>query len=393
MREAFSIEELRYLTLEKIERLQNVKFRAGAKNLLPETKFYAGLFKKYRVDPHNLKTVDDWQKQGLPLVNKFYYMKHLEDFIVRPKNPFSTHLEYLRELSFSDAMDFTTNVVSRQALAKKLKYFYHPKMPLFSGGTQSGKPTPTFVTSTQLHNLRNTMAKAIQIMSPEYLKDTVGINLFPYGPHLAWYSVQIAFDIGADLNLATAAGNAMRTKDLIKMADSFKPNIFAGMAEYIANKFLPAAARNKVKLPKKALFVNGAEKMSDKNKEKIIRLAKKTGIKEPLVLDFYGASELKEDVMPECMPNSGFHHIAQLSNIIRTVKINKMPKGDKLITDWEFTKPEEGGAAIIWNINGAGTLLNGYLIGDKYEKIIKGRCPNCRIKTERIFGISRLKLK
>jgi hypothetical protein len=56
------------------------------------------------------------------------------------------------------------------------------------------------------------------------------------------------------------------------------------------------------------------------------------------MLDFYGASELKEGIMPECRPGEGFHHIAPLSNIIKTVRVNKMPKGDKLITDWEFTR-------------------------------------------------------
>ncbi|MBW3017641.1 hypothetical protein KY325_00590, partial [Candidatus Woesearchaeota archaeon] len=358
----------------------------------PQTKFYSDLFFEYGIDPNNLKKAEDWEKQGLPLVKKFYYMNHVKDFIVKPANPFKTHLAYLRDLSFSESANFAFTAVNKNILRAKLYYFYHPKMPLFSGGTQSGRPTPTLITHSQLQNLQSVMALAVQMMRSDlYDMDTVGMNLFPYGPHLAWHAVHTAFTLGTDLNLATAAGNAMRTKDLVLLADRFKANVFSGMAEYFANRFLPLAARKKIKLPEKILFINGSEKMTETDKDKIINLTKKLGVSNPLILDFYGASELKEDIMPECMAGSGFHHLAPLSTIIRTVKINKMTKGDKHITDWEFS--DDGGAAVIWNINGAGTLLHGYLIGDKYEKIIKGKCPNCMLNTERIFGIDRLKLK
>ncbi|MBW3004226.1 hypothetical protein KY310_00125 [Candidatus Woesearchaeota archaeon] len=377
----------------QIEKLQNAKFHAAANNLLPCTKFYSNLFKEYGVDPAKLKKVEDWQKQGLPLIKKFYYMKHVEDFVVRPEDPFKTHLAYLRDLSTGAALDLAFKVIDKPILARMLHDFYHPKMPLFSGGTQSGKPTPTLITTMQLRNLNNIMAISSQLMSQEYFKDTVGMNLFPYGPHLAWHAVQTAFNLGVDLNLATAAGGAMRTKDLVEMADKFKANVFAGMAKYMANRFLPLAVKNKIKLRQTALFINGSEPMLPKDKEKILQLSKKLGVKNPMILDFYGASEMKEDIFIECLPGSGFHHIAPLSTIIKTVKINNMNKGDFFIRDWEFTKPEEGGAAVIWNINGAGTVLHGYLIGDQYEKIIKGRCPNCMLNTERVYGVSRLKLK
>jgi phenylacetate-coenzyme A ligase PaaK-like adenylate-forming protein len=392
MRQLLSVQELRSLNPMQIERLQNVKFHACAKNLLPHTKFYANLFKECGVDPDKLKKVEDWHKQGLPLVKKFYYMKHVEDFVVKPEDPFKTHLSYLRDLSTGAAFDLALKVIDKPMLAKTLHDFYHPKMPLFSGGTQSGKPTPTLITTTQLRNLNNVMGISAQLMSQDYFKDTVGMNLFPYGPHLAWHAVQSAFNQGVDLNLATAAGGAMRTKDLVEMADKFKANVFAGMAKYMANRFLPMAVKKKIKLRQNVLFINGSEPMLPKDKEKILSLSKKLGAKNPLMLDFYGASEMKEDIFIECLPGSGYHHIAPLSTIVKTIKINHIKKGD-FIDDWEFTSPEKGGAAVIWNISGAGTVLHGYLIGDKYEKIIKGRCPNCRLNTERVYGVSRLKLK
>jgi phenylacetate-coenzyme A ligase PaaK-like adenylate-forming protein len=276
MRDTLRIPELKSLSFDKIERLQNARFRAVAQNFLPQTKFYANLFKEYNVDPKNLKTVEDWQTQGLPLVKKFYYMKNVKDFIVTPENPFTTYTNYLASLSTGEAIEFYLNLLHKETLKAKLHYYFNPKMPVFSGGTQSGKPTPTFATHAQLLNLQNIMAIAAEMIQSD-LKDmhTVGMNLFPYGPHLAWHAVNTAFNIGVNMNLATAAGGAMRTKDLVIMADKFKANVFAGMAEYIAKKFLPMAVKKKIKLGPKAMFINGSEKMNYKDKTKIISLAKK----------------------------------------------------------------------------------------------------------------------
>lgn len=390
MRAQVSLSELKSLGFGNIERIQDAKFHAVAKNLLPQTRFYSSLFRQYGVDPANLKSVEDWHKQGLPLISKFDYMDKVQDFIVQPEDAFKTHAAYLKDLSYFEAFDFTLGLVQKPAVTRTLKDFYHPKMPLFSGGTQSGKPTPCFVTKRQLDNLKGIMKIAFALMGPEYLEETVGMNLFPYGPHLAWHAVHSAFDLGVDLNLATAAGGAMRTKDLVDMADRFDANVFAGMAEYMANRFLPLAVKKKAKFSERAVFINGSEPLSVKDKERIVALAKKLGIKRSLILDFYGASELKEDIFVECLPGSGFHHIAPLSTAVRTVDVERLPKKGSFIEDWDFTEPEEGGAAVVWNIGGAGTMLHGYLLGDKYEKIVKGRCPNCLLDTERIYGVRRL---
>ena len=394
MEEILNFEELKKLSFEKIERLQNDRFRAVVSHLLPHTRFYGELFREHGINPAKLRSVEDWHKLGLPLVKKLYYMNHVEDFIVRPEHTFSAHASYLLSLDAGEVMDLYANLLDEHSLQMKLRNYYQPKMPLFSGGTQSGRPTPTFITGTQLGNLNEIMAIAAQLMAKQLDGiNTVGMNLFPYGPHLAWHAVQTAFNSSVNLNLATAAGGAMRTKDLVMMAGKFKANVFAGMADYIANRFLPMAVKSKIKLGPNAVFINGAEGMTAKDRDKIISLAQTLGAVEPIVLDFYGASELKEDIMPECAPGSGFHHISPLSTIIKTVRINSMPKGDALITDWEFAKPDEGGAAAIWTIDGAGTLLHGYALGDSYQKIIKEKCPNCGLNTERIYGIKRIELK
>jgi len=261
-------------------------------------------------------------------------------------------------------------------------------MVIFSGGTESGKPTPVLLTAKQkFDTLMNVLKITGEIMLKQLGEErTTGMNLFPYAPHLGWHAVHHALDLNADLNLCTAGGNAMSTERLLQIADKAKPNIICGMSDYLRNRFLPLAIERKIKLPKKVLFINGAQKMVDSERKKIRELAKKVGVRKAIVVDLYAASELKEALLPECTPGSGYHHIAPLSAILKTVEVHRATK--EYIDDWDFS---ESGHAVSWNIDGAGTLLAGYFIGDNYEKIIKERCKDCKLNVTRITDINRIR--
>jgi len=198
--------------------------------------------------------------------------------------------------------------------------------------------------------------------------------------------VHHALDINADLNLCTAAGGAIPTERLIALAGKAQPNIICGMSDYLRNRFLPMAIEKKIKLPEQVLFINGAQKMVDSEREKITELARKVGVRQAIVLDLYGASELKEALLPECSPGSGYHHVAPLSAVIKTVEVNHST--DEVIDDWNFAP---NGYAASWNTDGAGTLLAGYFIGDKYDSVVQEKCPQCQLNVTRIFGINRIR--
>ncbi|MGH9879704.1 MAG: hypothetical protein ACRD5H_18910, partial [Nitrososphaerales archaeon] len=205
--------------------------------------------------------------------------------------------------------------------------------------------------------------------------------------HLGWHAVHHALDINADLNLCTAAGGAIPTERLISLADKAKPNIICGMSDYLLNRFLTLEIEKKITLPEKVIFVNGAQKMHDAERDKITELARKIGVKQAIVLDLYGASELKEALLPECKPGSGYHHVAPLSTIIRTVEATHAT--DEVIDEWKFV--EGGGYAASWNTDGAGTLLAGYFIGDKFDKVTNDKCANCGLNVSRIYEINRIR--
>jgi hypothetical protein len=383
------------MSLETIERLQQQRFRATVRFLLPAVKAYRDLFKQHGVDFADIRKVEDWKRRGLPLLKKAYYKEHATDFLVKvhPSQAFSV---YERFLSAQESAAYVALLIraltARSRLEKEIKNFFHPKMIAFSGGTESGRPTPVFVTARQ----KDTMKKILGIATEMILKQfdsggrLVGMNLFPYAPHLGWHAVHEALEQAADLNLCTAAGGAIPTERLVELAEAAQANIYAGMSDYLRNRWLPVAAEHKVKLPEKALFINGAQKMHEGERQKIAELARSAGVKEATVLDFFGASEFKEDLLPECAPRTGFHHIAPLSTVIRTVKAEGAGKGG-WITDWDFTKPEHGGYATIWNIDGAGTLLEGYLVGDVYDHITRAPCKRCGLRVERILTVNRIR--
>lgn len=388
MNETIPLSELRKLSYAEIEALQNTRFKATAQCLLPEVPAYAQMFKEYSVDPKRLEKPEDWKTCGLPLISKKYYMKHVNEFVAQPKNPLKLFIAYTKYTEVEKTATLLLNVWNKETIAKEIKYYFNPQMPLFSGGTQSKRPTPVFITAKQKENLAAGMKATIELVQPHIPKQkTIGMNLFPYGPVLAWKAVQTAFELSAGMNLETAAGGAMRTKDLVQMADAFRPNIIAGMASYVANRFLPMASRAKVKFPDKMLYINGSERMTEKDRQKIIELFKKMKV-QPTILDFFGASELKSDVMPECAPGAGFHHLMPLSNILKTVTAEKS-KDKKYIDKWKFTKDE--GRLAIWNIGGAGTILHGYLLGDEC-KIERNKCQHCELNTERITKLKRAEM-
>ena len=387
MREYLTIKQLQNFSFEKIERLQNMRFKATCRFMLPYVPFYANMFKQYGVDPHSLKSVEDWKAKGLPLIKKATYMKNPTDFVVKPdiKKVFADYFSYLDN---QDEYASAVHLLFSRHKKEMLKEFYSPKMLIFSGGTESGNPTPVLLTAKQKFDtlmgvLRVVGGLILQNFSAE---QKIGMNVFPYAPHLGWHAVHHALDINADLNLCTAAGGAIPTERLIALADKAKPNIICGMSDYLRNRFLPLAIERKIKLPEQVLFINGAQKMLDAERDKIKELARKVGVANAVVLDLYGASEFKEALLPECAPGSGYHHVAPLSTVIKTVEVHHAT--DEVIDDWNFSS---NGYAASWNIDGAGTLLAGYFIGDKYDNVVNEQCPHCKLNVTRLYGINRIR--
>ncbi len=377
------INQLKRLTEEFITHKQNVKLRATVRYLLSHVNAYKEIFEERKIDWHDIQTIEDWTK--LPLITKKRYLENPEDFIVKvnENDALQVYQAYNEYVDFNCSIIFK-KIFGRTKLREEMKQFFTPKIPVFSGGTETGNPSVVFLTEMQRKQLCEDIEIVMKMWSGYLEGKIVGMNLFPYGPHLAWHGVNHAFDEVADVNLCTAAGRAMSTEQLTKLAQKFQPNILAGMNSYFRQRFLPEIIKQKIKLPEKIIFVNGAEKLLSEERKQIKELSKKAGVKEMIVLDLYGASELKSNLMPECEENSGFHQIQPFNAIIKTVECGKEKKG--LIEDWNF---KENGYGVLWNLDGAGTKLEGYLLGDIW-KINNQRCK-CGLSVPTIQQIDRIR--
>ena len=150
MREYLTLKELKNLDFEAIERLQNKRFQATARYMLPQAEFYSNLFKEYKIDEFSIRRVQDWHRLGLPLIKKSFYMRSPEQFIVKPKQPVKEYLRFLKEISHACyVLVLIKSIFNKRSVKEKIEEFYTIKMPAFSGGTESGTPTPVFITTKQ----------------------------------------------------------------------------------------------------------------------------------------------------------------------------------------------------------------------------------------------------
>lgn len=128
MKRFLSFEELKSLSYEEIESMQNRKFRAFIRyQVYPNHPFYRRLFKEYKVDPFDLKAPSDWGKYGLPLVKKAEYKESLREFVLNPQEVEGQErdpaevirnlLDYYKEAGYKDERSF----VFRRGLKVKLR--------------------------------------------------------------------------------------------------------------------------------------------------------------------------------------------------------------------------------------------------------------------------------
>ncbi len=162
MKEYLTLQQLKTMSWETIEKLRQQRFKATARYLLPHIKAYRELFRQHNIDFHKIEKVEDWKKLGLPLLKKAYYKEHPEDFVLKihPSQAFTAYENFFQAQESAAAIAIMLRALTaRQKLEKQVKDFFTPKMPAFSAGTESGKPTPVFITAKQ----KQTMAKILEI--------------------------------------------------------------------------------------------------------------------------------------------------------------------------------------------------------------------------------------
>jgi phenylacetate-coenzyme A ligase PaaK-like adenylate-forming protein len=122
--------------------------------------------------------------------------------------------------------------------------------------------------------------------------------------------------------------------------------------------------------------VTAGEKLTMSTRKRIAEMLVDRGSTDFKIFDVYGTTEMR-DAYPECTPGKGVFHVHPNIHICEIVD----PETGKQ------KKEGESGALAVTNIDGRGTVVCRFLIGDVFEGGIRyGKCPHCGREGPRLVG-------
>ncbi|MHA1909729.1 MAG: hypothetical protein ACW98Y_20695 [Candidatus Thorarchaeota archaeon] len=392
----------------EIKELQDRKFRAFIRyQVWPNHPYYRRLFKETGVDPFNITCIEDWAKYKIPLVKKIDYKDNLRDFVLNPSqadgkdrepaNIVSTLMKYSKEAGKKELYSFIRNNGVRvktkigagpamDRLKEKLSYQYAPLQFWMSSGRASGLPSPVFLTRYDNELLYKNCVKAGQL-AVNLWEDTdfemISMNLFPYAPHLGWHAVDRGLGQMSKFYVATSAGGAISTEQLVQMAGVFKANSFAGMPSYLRNRFFRKMAETPdYEAPERVVVLLAGEKIYDPVADDIVATLKERGAKEVQIVGGYASSESKISFAAQCYRHGPYHNVSPLMLAFELIAFNDDGT-------YNFVGDNEPGHMCLFHLDGTGTIFEGFLLGDVASHQERGKCPVCGLDGPFFWDIGR----
>jgi phenylacetate-coenzyme A ligase PaaK-like adenylate-forming protein len=406
---------------------QNKKFSAYVKyQLFPNSPYFRKLFKERDIKPEDINSIEDWQLKGLPLITKAEYREHLQEMVIDPWNvdgekrsleevaenyirlqealgeletrvmmgklPHRNVYAYFGTESLDDLKKFSKKASKDDESARRLRqaldYAYTTFSVFFTGGSTG---LPTAISSTKLDRdlYRQSTIIMMGIAGGNWITKEGGkvnfMTLYPYAPHQGWWVTNWGAEYMADFYISSSGGGVMPVEGLIILASRFQINVITGMPGFLRNKFLRKAVELKKLMPglkfsDHMMFNMGGEKIVPPVKNDIRDMLHEMGVKEVQLTGAWGASETRFNLLGECdvFEETGYHSTGWDKVAYRIVKM-------KSTDDWEFAKPGEEGFVVQFPMDGAGTLIEGFLLGDKAVQL-SGPCPVCGSYVERFVN-------
>jgi phenylacetate-coenzyme A ligase PaaK-like adenylate-forming protein len=165
----------------------------------------------------------------------------------------------------------------------------------------------------------------------------------------------------------------------------FRINFLTGMPGFVRNKFLKKALEMKkvmqgIQFPEYMALNLGGEKIMPKARNEMREMLHELGVKEARITGAWGCSETRFNLLGECdcFQETGYHSTGWDKVAYRIVKM-KSPD------DWEFAAPGEEGFVVQFPMDGAGTIIEGFILGDMAVQL-DGPCPVCGSYVERFVN-------
>lgn len=341
---------------------QSKRLRSFVKTHLPYHPYYNQLFKKLKIRFSDIKNVDDLQK--IPFITK-------DNIVPTKKNP-KQFLEFVLQpnkkllLKHGSILDIIHALANKEALYKE----YKPIHMHFTTG-RSANSVPVLYTQHDLEQLKVAGARMIENLDLDPMKD-IGVNAFPYAPHLAFWQVFYAAKVSGILTLQSGGGKVMGTQKIMKAIQNMKASTIVFMPGY-GYHLIRTAKANKMNFSSVKTVVFGGERVPPGLRHKIKTMLTDMGAKSPRVLATYAFTEGRS-AWVECHEKHGYHTYPDME-YLEVVDKNGERVGEG-----------EKGEIVYTSLGWRGSVFLRYRTGDVTKGIYYERCPHCGKRVPRIDG-------
>ena len=339
------MDSVQNLSLLGIEKIQGEKLQHMLKLCQLGHKFYQRLWKKKGFNVENISNVHELE--SLPLTQKQDLMCTPNDFRLNLPLDYPLHERALWEVLYT------------------------------TGSTAD--PVPIFNTTYDYHAYLY-QSKAVAEISGIYESDIIA-NLFPLTPAPMGAFVRSAgnaYAIGSKI-FAALPGGAFSPFDLqnsldqvVSRIEKHRASILWGVPSYI-RRLLLRALELSVNLSSIRMCAITGEATSVALREDIRRCLRDMGVKNPLIFNRYGSTEL--GAFAQCREEGDWHNPTpdlQYHEIVDPVTGQRLSDGER-------------GALAVTHLDRRGTVLIRFLVGD-IVSIDRSPCPHCGRTSERIVG-------
>jgi len=379
-----------HLSREQIRTLQNKKLADFINHqLYPFSPYYRKLFDEHRINPRQIKTLEDLRQ--IPLTSKTDFLpspenpEKFKDFVLQPDNlkirQFWPALRLLR-------LALASGVRGSEFVRRQITHEYRPVFATFTTGT-TNTPVSFLYSPYDIKNLYTSGARMLNLFNISNSERVV--NIFPFAPHLAFWQVVFGGLSSDLLILSTGGGKVMTTEGNITAILKMRPSVILGVPSYVYHLLRVAEGKGcRMEFVKRVVL--GAAAVSEPFKQKLRSLLDLMGAKEVAIFGTYGFTEARS-AWAECPSKPGTssgYHLYPDKEIFEVIDSKT----------GEVKKEGEEGELVYTALDSRGSALLRYRTGD----FVKGGitcepCPYCgktvgRIASEitRISDIQGLQL-
>lgn len=395
--------QLRDLDAASLSRFQDRKFAWHVRTLLAHGPHYRRAFSEAGVDPEQVDGIAAWHRLGLPLVRKDAFRADPESFTIAPHGDaalaaYGRYVHALGPLPDTVPLWSWPRLQVEQRVPAVLRSakpeggaaaaFLFGTSGVFLSGGSSGTPVPIRhsrldrelfqIATRRLHGF---LVDGLHRRGDE----VVSATLYPQAPHMGFWMTTWGFEAVAHTHLGLSGAGVLPTERLAELALAYRVNAYAGIPSYFRNRFVPAlvacARESGVRLPERMAISLGGEAVTQGCRDHVRSMLLDAGVRDVTVLGGYGASESRFHLWYECTEGAGYHSAAPDMVACRVVRVR--PDGS-----WEFVPDGEEGLLVQFPLEGTGTCLTGFILGDTVA-MTHDRCPHCGVSGPRLLRVGR----